>query len=494
MNVVTSHHHPFMAPSQLPPSNNQPQPPSGPPPTRTKTQMLVDDGYLRVGQMLIEGLKNPGRPETLENILIIETGDQSDRIHISQRPDGQLYARINGREYAFSSFDGRSNAPTFLHIKSAAGDDRITLDPNVTVRVKIEAGDGDDTVQAGGGHTSIYGGRGNDHIRLGSGTGYAEGNEGDDTIAGGTGHAVLYGNNGNDRLYAGSGPASKHSHLDGGAGDDHLYAGNGHTVLNGGQGNDLLVGYDQTTVYTGQGRDTVRANTLKARLYAKMTDHLIGTQGSTVTQVTPSEAGRQAFNIHGSPDFIQRVEDDLALLRASPQGQKMLEALDKAAVQNGGPVHIRQSNSANNFYDFWSTELQRMADTHQHPETPNDPKLGYIKDGVPGARADDATIFYNPAHIHGSDMPLVQLYHEMAHAWNGANGTFLPGASDPTSAHPQRPGPPNDELQAVGLPSSAAPYDFDNDPSTPPTSTNPAPFTENTLNEETGKPLRTSYT
>ncbi|NYS35571.1 hemolysin, partial [Streptococcus danieliae] len=146
--------------------------------------------------------------------------------------------------------------------------------------------------------------------------------------------------------------------LDGGAGDDHLYAGNGHTVLNGGQGNDLMVGYDQTTVYTGPGRDTVWANTLKARLYAKTTDHLKGTQGSTVTLITPNEAGRQAFRIHGSPDFIQRVEDDLALLRASPQGQKMLEALDKAAVQNGAPVHIRQSNSTNNLYDFWSTELQ----------------------------------------------------------------------------------------------------------------------------------------
>jgi dipeptidase D len=36
-------------------------------------------------------------------------------------------------------------------------------------------------------------------------------------------------------------------------------------------------------------------------------------------------------------------------------------------------------------------------------------------------------------------------------------------------------------------------FDFDNDPSTPPTSTNPAPFTENSLNHEMGTPLRQRY-
>lgn len=496
MSSVTSPHPPFVASPVLPANSGQPAPPPAAPRTQSSRKILVDDGYLRVDHILIEGLKKPERPETLANILTIETGDQSDRIHISQRPDGQLYAQINGRDYAFNTFDGRSNAPTFLHIKTGAGNDRITIDPNVTVRVEIEAEDGDDVVEAGGGPTSIYGGRGNDLIRLGSGIGYAEGNEGDDIMIGGSGHAVMYGNSGRDRLYACSGPASKHSHLDGGADDDQLYAGNGHTVLNGGLGNDLMVGHDQTTFYTGPGHDTVRANAIKARIYAKKTDRLIGAQGSSVSYVTPTEAGKQAFNIMGPPDFIARVEDDLELLRASPQGQKMLAALDRAALQNGGPVNIVPADGPNNSYSFWSAELQKLKDARQLGDEPDNPKRGYIKDGVPGSRADRGTIYYNPASVYGTDdpaLPLVQLYHELAHAWNGANGTFLPGLSQPTSAHPERPGPPNDELQAVGLASNAVPFDLDNDPSTAPTSTNPAPFTENSLNQEMGKSLRTRY-
>ncbi len=495
MSLINSHHGHAMAPL-LPPADSQPSSPPGPPPMRKKIRMLVDDGYLRVSQKLIEGLKNPECPKTLDNILSIETGEKADRIHISQRPDGQLYAQINGRDYAFNTFDGRSNVPTLLRIKTSAGDDRITIDPNVTVRVEIAAGDGDDVVQSGGGYTSIFGGRGNDHIRLGSGIGYAEGNEGDDTIMGGTGHAVMYGNSGRDRLYAGSGPASKRSHLDGGADDDELYAGNGHTVLNGGLGNDLLVGHDDTTFYTGKGHDIVRANAIKARIYAQKTDRLVGAQGSSVTYVTPTEAGRHAFKIMGPPDFIVRVEDDLALLRTSPRGQKMLEALDKAALKNGSPVIIQPSMGHGNTYDFWSTELQKLEETHQLSELPDAPRAGYIKDGVAGSRADKSTIFYDPADIHEDGdllFPLLLLYHEMSHAWNGANGTFLPGLSDPTAENPERPGPPNAELQAVGLPTKAPPFDFDNDPSTPPTSTNPTPFTENSLNEEMGSPLRRRY-
>ncbi|WP_338483957.1 M91 family zinc metallopeptidase [Pseudomonas trivialis] len=490
MTTVTSHHNHAMAPEQ--PSANTP---SGPPPVQTHRRVLVDDGNLRAGQALTLGLKNPERPETLANALFLETGERADRIHISQRPDGQLYVQVNGRDYVLDTPDGRSNIPTLLHIKSAAGDDRITIAPNVNVRVEIDAGDGNDVVQAGGGKTCVYGGRGDDDITLGSDTGYAEGNEGNDILKGGRGHAVMYGNTGNDRLYAGSGPANKQSHLDGGAGNDQLYAGNGHTVLNGGLGDDLLVGHDSTTFYSGSGRNTLRANAIKARIHAQATDHLMGTQGSTVTPVTPTDTGRQAFSIQGPPDFVARVEDDLTLLRTSPQGQKMLKALDEMAVKNGSPVLIVPSDRGNS-YRFWSTELQHLAQSNQVPTERTDPKWGYIKDGVPGSRADKGMIFYNPATIYGTDplfLPLNQLFHEMAHAWNGANGTFLPGSSAPTRDQPELPGPPNSELQAVGLVSNAPPFDFDNNASTPPTSTNPAPFTENTLNAEMGLALRTHY-
>lgn len=496
MSSIASSQNHFMALPQPPADNNQHTPPVKAPVIHREKQMLADDGNLTAGRMLIRDHSAPGAPKLLEEVFTLETGETSDAIHVSQHPNGQLRVQVNGRDYAFDTCKGNSTLQHFLYIKTKGGDDRITIDPDVTFQVAVSAGDGDDVVQAGGGQTRVYGGRGNDFIRLGSGIGYAEGNDGDDTIMGGTGHAVIYGNNGRDRLYAGRGPATKHSHVDGGAGDDLLYAGDGYSVLNGGLGNDTLVGHKHTTFYTGEGRDTVWTNTIKARIYAQETDRLIGTQGSTVTHVKPSDAGRQAFSIDGPADFIQRVEDDLALLRASPHGQKMLEALDKAAVQNRSPVKIVPSQGQGDSYDFWSTTLQKLEDAHQLLHSPDAPMNGYIKDGVAGAHADKATIFYDTADIHEDGdllLPLLLLYHEMAHAWNGANGTFLPGLSDPTTDHPERPGPPNAELQAVGLATNAPPFDFDNDPSTPPTSTNPTPFTENSLNQEMGKPLRQRY-
>ncbi|PRW83117.1 type I secretion protein, partial [Pseudomonas fragi] len=44
-----------------------------------------------------------------------------------------------------------------------------------------------------------------------------------------------------------------------------------------------------------------------------------------------------------------------------------------------------------------------------------------------------------------------------------------------------------------GQPTNAPPFDFDNDPSTPPTNTNPAWATENGLADELGTSLRERY-
>ncbi|GLH48652.1 hypothetical protein RS3R2_23370 [Pseudomonas lactis] len=489
---------PVTAPSAL--ADNTPPP--GDDLIRRKTQMLVDDGNLKASEEAIEHHGDPKKPVLMGNILTLETSDKSDVIHISQDPNGSLRVKVNEQEYTFNGNNPSPNSsssegiqPQFsLHIKSGAGNDNITLAPDVTVDVKIEAGDGDDTVQTEGGNPDIYGGRGNDTIRLGKGGGYVEGNDGDDTIIGGSGHSVMYGNKGNDRLYAGPGPANKKSHLDGGEGDDLLYAGDGHTVINGGDGNDQIVAYANTTAYTGKGSDTVWGNLTKARIYAQSSDYLPGTEQSTITRTEPSEAGKKAFKIVGPDEFKQRVEDDLALLRASPVGRKMLEEMDKAAERNGAPVTIEEDKKGGSSYTFNSSELQKLSEQERKKIPMGDPKRGGIKDGEPGARADQGTINYAQNSILAFEnenitSPIVAFYHEMVHAWNGANGTFLPG----TAGDPMSPGPANGEPQAVGLPTNAPPFDFDNDPTTPPTSTNPAPFTENALREEMGLPPRMQY-
>lgn len=43
------------------------------------------------------------------------------------------------------------------------------------------------------------------------------------------------------------------------------------------------------------------------------------------------------------------------------------------------------------------------------------------------------------------------------------------------------------------MPADFPPFDFDKDPLTPPTNTNPPPYTENGILQELGLPLRKRY-
>ncbi|MGY2271942.1 MULTISPECIES: M91 family zinc metallopeptidase [Pseudomonas] len=460
-------------------------------PIHTQTATLLKDANLHASRVITWHLAQPVR-----DTLLIETGDRADVVHVSKRADGQVAICVNGRLYTFPVSAQKDGPPPLLHIKTQGGNDSVKIDSDVRLDVKIEAGDGHDDVQAGGGATWLYGGSGHDTLHLADGTGYAEGNEGDDLIIGGTGSHVMYGNDGNDRLYAGPGTSGKQSYLDGGRGDDRLYAGKGHTVINGGRGNDVMVGHDRTTFYTGLGRDTVFANGGRQHVFGKPGDRFYGAHLSTVVLRTPSRAGAQGLHLVGSAAFRQRVADDLDMLRSSPNGQAMLREMDAAAARNGAPVTIREETAVDDSqYVFGSEELtarQRLGPVDQ-----DDPINGVIRNGRPGSRATQASIAYNRSSLHltPGDVapPITSLYHELAHAYNGANGTFLPGITQEGGQGDAPTFVANDERQAVGLPTDAQPFDFDNDPATPATTTNPMPFNENALNAEMGRPLRTRY-
>lgn len=475
------------------PINLLPAPPFAPLPTGNETATPVqppattwiNDGNLKA---------------TYENgTLLLETGERSDTIVIDQHANGCLNVNVNGTAYDFPATymaEGKQKAIE-LHIKSNGGNDNISICPYVMLKAIVESGDGNDSIYAGGGDTRLFGGRGNDILWLGSGTGYAEGNEDNDTLIGGTGNNALYGNNGRDWMYAGPGAANKQSHMDGGTEQDQMFAGNGHTVMNGGRGDDQMYGNDRTTFYTGEGSDSVHSHNSKDLIYAKRSDKLDTAAGTNVTYVKPDRSGEHAFAFKGTPRFIQRVHDDLDLLRSSPAGQQLLAKLDIAA-QNGAPILFRESKKDENYYTFYSHQLTDLRKQKKLPEDEETSAYGYIQDGVPGSRADKAKIDYNPSFVHDTAFlvspPVIQLYHELAHAKNGADGTRLPGTQQE-----QIPGflseeVLNEELQTIGLSTTAPAFDFDNDPATPPTSTNPAPFTENALNQEMGKPLRRYFT
>ncbi len=92
----------------------------------------------------------------------------------------------------------------------------------------IEAGDGNDVVQAGLGDDEVDAGAGNDVV---------DGGEGDDQIQGGAGNDVLSGGEGDDTLDGGAGADV----VDGGAGNDTITSTGGSDVLSGGADRDTFL-------------------------------------------------------------------------------------------------------------------------------------------------------------------------------------------------------------------------------------------------------------
>lgn len=221
-----------------------------------RTHELLKKGDVTFNREITWSTVGSDKPKIVSNRLVIESGNDADKIQVRSWPGDKLQFLVNGQSYVLDA-QAQKGPQQSLLIKTNGGGDSVIIDPDVKHTVEIQGGDGDDDLQAGGGPTGLFGQGGDDSLRLGSGSGYAEGNDGDDIIRGGSGNTIMLGNNGNDRLYAGFGDAHKNNILQGGDGDDSLYAGSGDNHLQGGGGDDHLVGHDRTSFYTGEGHDRI---------------------------------------------------------------------------------------------------------------------------------------------------------------------------------------------------------------------------------------------
>lgn len=406
-----------------------------------------------------------GRQYVSADQVVLTTGSKNDDVQVSQRDDGTLEVGVNGENYEVRLGENQE-----LTIRSGAGDDTINVAPNVKVNIVVDAGAGDDTITTGAGDDRIDGGLGNDEIRSGAGRDDVFGNSGDDRIDAGDGDDVVYGGDGADQLAGGNGV----DFLEGGQGNDSLDGGAGKDMLSGGQGDDLLRGGEgDDAVYTGAGRDSVDNQSGNDRVYAQTASDLINAAtGARNTVVNVEISASKGVTIEGSDAFRQRVGAEIDFLRSSPDGQQMLAEFDRAAAR-GNTVTIKElANEHNGYAQTFSNDAD-------------------IVNGRPGA-GGDVQISYNPSfHMAQFPAPVVVLYHEMSHAYNGVTGTFQQGTYRGTG--PDNGQVPNAERQAVGLETSAPAYDFDGDPSTPKTTTNPDHLTENGLRGELGLPDRPSY-
>ncbi len=399
--------------------------------------------------------------------VVFTTGSGDDKVGVTQRDDGTLDVNVNGESYEVRLGDAQE-----LTLRTGDGSDTIEVASNVTVNIVVDAGDGDNSVLVdGNGDNRIASGTGDDTIKLtGSGRNDIHSTGGTNEIHGGSGVNVIYGGSGDDTIHAGSGT----NYIEAGAGNDTLQGGGSFDILSGGTGDDTInVGAGKSTVYAGSGADTIEGATTNATVYAETSDLINAATGARPTVVNveiDNSVGDRGISVKGSDAFVQRMQSELDFLRASPAGQQMLAEFDTAAQTKGNVVTIQElANEQNGYAQTFSNDAD-------------------VINGRAGA-GGDVTISYNPSfHMDAFPAPSVVLYHEMSHAYNGVNGTFLPGTYRGTG--PDNGQVPNAERQAVGLETSATPFDFDG---SGPITHNPIELTENGIRRELGMPDRPSY-
>jgi Ca2+-binding RTX toxin-like protein len=423
--------------------------------------------------------------------LVLETGSKNDNVQVTKNANGSIGFNVNGEQNNLQVAPGQG-----VTIRTNGGDDTIFVDESVTVNVTMAGGEGADTLTGGAGADIIEGGNGNDIIRGGGGNDYVYGGTGDDTINGGNGNDVAYGGEGNDTIRGNAGT----DYLEGGRGNDKLSGGIGNDILSGGLGDDAIEsGAGNDTVYGGQGRDFVTNMGGSDRAFVQSnTDSVTNRTGAT-TQVVNVDLngspGSRGLRIEGTPEFVERIEADIEMMRSSPTARNMLQRLDDAYVRSlpagattgGNTVTIKELQNEQNGFAI---------PTLKPGGSFNDRFLNANGTAGKGTNADIRlnTSFVIPEF----PAPVVVLYHEMAHAYNDTSGTMQAGkyqqinGNDPANDR-KDVGINNAERQAVGLPNDGVPFDWDNNSATPKTRDMPIEITENGLRRELGLPDRPSY-
>jgi Ca2+-binding RTX toxin-like protein len=410
--------------------------------------------------------------------VIINTGTGNDKVLLLVNPlTGDQIVMVNGTAHTYP-------ADAHVTIRSGQGNDEVTVASGTQVRVTLLGGAGDDTLRGGAGDDRIlggsggdnlYGGKGDDRVSGGAGRDYIDGYSGDDILAGGLGDDTVYGLSGNDALSGGEG----RDYLEGGTGADTLSGGAGNDMMSGGRGDDVLrggAGDDRT--YAGFGTDTVDGGTGNDTSYGQTDDKVTGAEREVTVELT--DVGGY-IKVEGSPEFVERVQADLDMLRSSPRGQDMLESLESAHERT------RSSMADTPVIGGWFDQGDTLT-IREFTPPPGVADNSYAsRDIDPDESNRQMLVQYQTSFDTLYDGPPVTiLYHELAHVYDYTNETLASG----THAGPDNIGVNNLERVAAGLP-----IDHDNNPATPIQidPRHPIEFTENGLRDEMGAPPRPRY-
>lgn len=489
--------------------NMPPVPPSGSPPGTSGTVLpptLTADSksvastvLYQQGDVTITRDRVSGGDQFADSV-VIRTGNADDDVQITRGAGvvagtELLNVRINGQPFEITLNETLpGQARQTLAVRTGDGNDTIHAADDVRTHMDVQGGAGDDAITTGRGRDRVDGGAGNDRIQTGAGRDDVFGNTGDDVIDAGAGDDVVYGGDGNDTLRGDAG----RDYLEGGRGNDILEGGDGQDVLSGGQGADTLRGgRGNDRVYTGTGADTVDNQSGRDVVYGQAGEDTQtlgrGARNRNVEvgmgTVPGAPALGHSITISGSPEFTNRVEADIEMLLASPNGRQMLAALDQAAA---APPAGKGHNVTITEMTYEQNGAAGQPGTVPFGTYPGQTQLSRDASGnVVPAAGDNAEVRYNPS-FHSASLPVssVTLYHELSHAYGIVTGTMQEGAYNRGGDN----GIYNFERQAVGLSNTGLKYDFDNNPATRPTRDYPEALTENGLREEMGLGRRNQYT
>ena len=321
-----------------------------------------------------------------------------------------------------------------VRVRTGDGDDQVIVESSLDRRTVIESGDGNDDIQVHGPAL--------DAETLDAGSVTVDAGAGDDRI-------VVQG--------------LRQAEIDGDAGNDVLRSGAAYNLLYAGPGKDsLAIEAGKGTLEALHGSTRVSTGKQDDRIYGDPA-RIIAESGFSAPLLYPLQDAQlppdylATFTIKGDAHYVDKVRRQLILLRASPSASVLLDRLVAQQVR----VAIHPTETLDNAFASYD---ENLGDPH-------------VRDGVRGDRIRDCEIHYNPLAQRPGTPSLVMLYHELCHVWNFATGS----ATD------------NVERLAVGLDNPGSLFDYDDDPNTPDTDTNPPPFNENALRLELGLAPRLSY-
>lgn len=321
-----------------------------------------------------------------------------------------------------------------VRVRTGDGDDQVIVESSLDRHTVIESGDGNDDIQVHG--------PASDAETLNAGIVVVDAGAGDDRV-------VVQG--------------LKQAEIDGGPGNDVLRSGAAYSLLYAGPGEDsLAIEAGKGTLEALHGSTRVSTGKQDDRIYGDPA-RIIAESGFSAPLLYPLQDAQlppdylATFEIKGDAHYVDKVRRQLILLRASPSASVLLDRLVAQQVR----VAINPIETLDNAFASYDKNL-------------GDP---HVRDGVRGDRIRDCEVHYNPLAQRSGTPSLVMLYHELCHVWNFATGS----ATD------------NAERLAVGLDNPGSLFDYDDDPNTPDTDTNPPPFNENALRLELGLPPRLSY-